>query len=277
MAGTQDTPTGPDLAQGIAVDQIVDGRMLAGRVDGEAVLVVRRGEEIFAVGATCTHYNGPLAEGILVDETVRCPWHHACFSLRTGVAVRAPAFATLPRWRVERRGDTVFVREKLEQGAAPARPSSGTGPDQIVIVGGGAAGFAAAEMLRREGFGGGITMLSADEAPPCDRPNLSKDYLAGSAPEDWIPLRDEAFYRDQNIALHLQARVSAIDPDGQRVVLEDGRSFPFHKLLLATGAEPVRLSIPGAELEHVRVLRTLRDSRAIIELRPVSRRSSTSR
>jgi NADPH-dependent 2,4-dienoyl-CoA reductase/sulfur reductase-like enzyme/nitrite reductase/ring-hydroxylating ferredoxin subunit len=273
MAGTQDTPSGPDLAQGIALGQISDGAMLAGRVDGEAVLLVRRGDEIFAVGATCTHYNGPLPEGILVGETVRCPWHHACFSLRTGVAVRAPALAALPRWRVERRGDTVLVREKLGEDAAPARPNAATGSQQIVIVGGGAAGFAAVEMLRREGFGGGIAMLSADDAPPCDRPNLSKDYLAGSAPEDWIPLRDEAFYREQAIDLHLQANVSAIDLDGQRVTLEDGRSFPFQKLLLATGAEPVRLSIPGAELEHVRVLRTLRDSRAIIDRAKVSRRA----
>jgi NADPH-dependent 2,4-dienoyl-CoA reductase/sulfur reductase-like enzyme/nitrite reductase/ring-hydroxylating ferredoxin subunit len=273
MAGTQDTPSGPNLAQGVAFDKISDGAMLAGQVDGEAVLVVRRGDEIFAVGATCTHYNGPLPEGILVGETVRCPWHHACFNLRTGAAVRAPAFAALPRWRVERRGDTVFVGEKLQEDAAPVRPNSGIGPERIVIVGGGAAGFAAAEMLRREGFGGGIAMLSVDEAPPCDRPNLSKDYLAGSAPEDWIPLRDESFYRDQNIDLHLQARVSAIDPDGQRVALQDGRTFPFHKLLLATGAEPVRLSIPGAELEHVRVLRTLADSRAIIDQAKVARRA----
>ena len=123
MTGTQDTPSGPDLAQGLALDKIADGAMLAGRVDDEAVLVARRGEEIFAVGATCTHYSGPLSEGILVGETVRCPWHHACFSLRTGVAVRAPAFAALPRWRVELRGDTVFVREKTRgRSAAPARP-----------------------------------------------------------------------------------------------------------------------------------------------------------
>src|SRR4051794_38300555 len=179
--------------------------------------------------------------------------------------------AKKPRRRVELRGDTVFVGEKLEEDATSARRNSGTDLEQIVIVGGGAAGFAAAEMLRREGFGGGVTMLSADDAPPCDRPNLSKDYLAGSAPEAWIPLRDEAFYREQAIDLHLQARVSAIDLDGQRVTLEDGRSFPFHKLLLATGAEPVRLSIPGAEREHVRVLRTLGDSRAIIDRAKVSR------
>ena len=273
MTGTQDSPSGPDLAQGLALDKIADGAMLAGRVGDDAVLIARRGEEIFAIGATCTHYSGPLSEGILVGETVRCPWHHACFSLRTGVPVRAPALAALPRWRVELRGDTVFVREKIEDEAAPARPKSAAHPDRIVIVGGGAAGFAAAEMLRREGFGGAITMLSADEALPCDRPNLSKDYLAGSAPEEWIPLRDEAFYREQDIDLHLGAKVSAIDPDSHRVVLDDGQSFPYQKLLLATGAEPVRLTVPGAEREHVRMLRTLADSRAIIERAKQSRRA----
>ena len=204
MTGTQDSPSGPDLAQGLALDKIADGAMLAGRVGDDAVLIARRGEEIFAIGAACTHYSGPLAEGFLVGETVRCPWHHACFSLRTGEAVRAPALDPRRRAGASNSGATrSSCARRSEDEAAPARPKSAAHPDRIVIVGGGAAGFAAAEMLRREGFGGAITMLSADEAPPCDRPNLSKDYLAGSAPEEWIPLRDEAFYREQDIDLHL--------------------------------------------------------------------------
>jgi len=90
--------TSPDLTLGVAIDAIADGKMLAGHVGEDAVLLARRGNEFFAVGASCTHYGGPLAEGLLVDDTVRCPWHHACFSLRTGEAVRAPALRPIACW-----------------------------------------------------------------------------------------------------------------------------------------------------------------------------------
>src|SRR5690606_13610667 len=134
---------------------------------------------LFAIGATCTHYGGPLVEGLLVDDTVRCPWHHACFSLRTGAALRAPALNPVACWRVERQGDRLYVREKAEPAAEPRRQASAATPASVVILGGGAAGHTAAETLRNEGYAGRITILSADEAGPCDRPNLSKDYLAG--------------------------------------------------------------------------------------------------
>src|SRR5215813_4689716 len=212
MAAEQSQPKGPDLTQGVALNDIADGAMLGGRVGDDAVLLARRGNELFAIGATCSHYGGPLAEGLVVGDTVRCPWHHACFSLRTGEAVRAPAFNPVSCWRAERRDGKVFVRERIEPAARP-RPDPGRGPgaksERVVIVGGGAGGFAAAEMLRREGFGGSITMLSADETAPYDRPNCSKDYLAGNAPEDWMPLRPPEFYREQSIDLALQAEATA--------------------------------------------------------------------
>src|SRR5499427_3316238 len=180
-------PTPPDLTQGISISEISDGGMLAGQVGGEAVLVARRGNELFAVSSTCTHYGGPLAEGLMVGDTVRCPWHHACFSLRTGEALRAPALNPVSCWRVEQRDGKAFVREKTET-PGPSRPRApAVAHKSIVVVGGGAAGNAAAEMLRREGYAGRITLLSADASPPCDRPNLSKNYLAGTAPEEWIP------------------------------------------------------------------------------------------
>jgi NADPH-dependent 2,4-dienoyl-CoA reductase/sulfur reductase-like enzyme len=143
----------------------------------------------------------------------------------------------------------------------------------MVIVGGGAAGFAAAEMLRREGFAGPVTLLSADDTAPYDRPNCSKDYLAGNAPEEWMPLRPREFYQEQSIELELRAEVTAIDASARQVTLADGRSLPFDKLLLATGAEPVRLDIPGADQPHVCVLRSLADSRAIIAKAQTARRA----
>src|SRR5690606_18344995 len=143
--------------------------------------------------------------------------------------------------------------------------SAATPPEKIVIVGGGAAGFAAAEQLRREHHEGSIVMLSNDDAAPVDRPNLSKDYLAGTAPEDWLPLRASSFYSKNGIDLRLQTSVDGIDPRAREVKLADGGSVPYDRLLLATGAEPVRLSIPGTDQPHVHTLRSLADSRAIIE------------
>ncbi len=236
--------------------------MLLGHVGADAVLLARRGDDVFAIGAICTHYQGALAEGLLVDDTVRCPLHHACFSLRTGEALRAPALNAVACWRVERSGESIFVREKVRQ---PSKRTANSGaPRSVVIVGGGAAGNAAAEMLRREGFDGSITMLSADDALPYDRPNLSKDFLAGTAPEDWIPLRSADFYEKKRIDVRLGARVASIDTARLAAVLTDGGRIECDALLLATGAHPVRLDIPGADLPKLHYLRTLDDSRAII-------------
>jgi NADPH-dependent 2,4-dienoyl-CoA reductase/sulfur reductase-like enzyme/nitrite reductase/ring-hydroxylating ferredoxin subunit len=263
----QSTPAGPDLAQGIPASDLPEGRMLTGHVGEEAVLLARSGAEIFAIGATCTHYGAPLADGLMVGDTVRCPWHHACFSLRTGEALHAPAFASVACWTVEQRDGRIFVRAKAKAAAhtraARAAPSVGS-PERIVIVGGGAAGFAAAEALRRQGYGGGLVMLSSEDAPPVDRPNLSKDYLAGNAPEEWVPLRPESFYAEAGIDLRLKATVSGIDVRNRRVALSNGDKIGYDRLLLATGAEPVRLSIPGADQPHVLTLRSLADCRAII-------------
>jgi len=263
MSDAPTGPIGPDLAQGVAADTLANGAMLGGHVGEDAVVLARRGDEFFALGATCTHYGGPLADGLMVDDTVRCPWHHACFSLRTGEALHAPALAPVACWSVERQGDKVFVRGKAPA-ARPIAIATTKPPRRIVIVGGGAAGFAAAEMLRRRQFDGQIVMLSDDDAAPVDRPNLSKDYLAGTAPEEWVPLRDDAFYADQKIDVRLKTRVDGIDARANEVVLADGSRVRYDRLLLATGAEPVRLPLPGIDLPHVHTLRTLADCRAII-------------
>jgi NADPH-dependent 2,4-dienoyl-CoA reductase/sulfur reductase-like enzyme/nitrite reductase/ring-hydroxylating ferredoxin subunit len=261
------TPPAPDFRQGFAIKDLPDGGSVLGRIDTEEAILIRRGDELFAVGAHCTHYHGPLADGLVVDDTVRCPWHHACFSLRTGEPLRAPALDPIACWRVERVGDTAFVREKL---AEPGPRDAGSSekrrraPASIVILGGGGAGLAAADMLRREGYDGKLTMLSADADPPSDRPNLSKDFLAGTAQDDWIPLRSPDFYSNRRIDLVLDSRVSALDVRQKRVQLAGGKTYGFDALLIATGADPVRLDIPGASDSQVRYLRTFADSRAIV-------------
>ncbi|WP_136617827.1 MULTISPECIES: FAD-dependent oxidoreductase [Mesorhizobium] len=274
MAQDQGKPTGPDLLQGIALADLPDGGKLVGHCGDDQVLIVRRGTEVFAVSATCTHYGGPLVDGLVTDDAVRCPWHHACFDLRTGEALHAPAFNPLACWAVEQRDGRIFVGEKRKR-TAPKPRSGGSRqvPENIVIVGGGAAGFAAAEMLRREQFQGGIIMLSDDQSPPVDRPNLSKDYLAGKAPEDWIPLRGEKFYSKNNIDLRLAMKAVHVDTRSREVVLADEGRVPYDRLLLATGAEPVRLAIPGTDLPHVHTLRSFADCKAIIERAATARRA----
>jgi NADPH-dependent 2,4-dienoyl-CoA reductase/sulfur reductase-like enzyme/nitrite reductase/ring-hydroxylating ferredoxin subunit len=261
--------SGPDLGEGVAASELPDGGVLLGHAQGEAVLLARRGHDVYAIGATCTHYGGPLAEGLVVDDTVRCPWHHACFSLRTGEAVRGPALNPVACFDVETRGGKLVVlgrREPLTTKRAAA------GPTSVVIVGAGAAGNACAEALRREGYAGPIALLGAEGTPPVDRPNLSKDYLAGTAPEEWMTVRDAEFYRTHNVDFAPSDRVAKIDLAGKRVVTAAGSSRPFGALVLTTGARPRRLSIPGSDGPNVLTLRTLGDSRAIIERAATAKR-----
>jgi NADPH-dependent 2,4-dienoyl-CoA reductase/sulfur reductase-like enzyme/nitrite reductase/ring-hydroxylating ferredoxin subunit len=270
MAEQQAQPSGPDLAQGVSLSEFA-GDTLLGHVGDQDVLLVRTGSEIFAIDAYCSHYHGPLAEGLVVGESIRCPWHHACFDLRTGEATCAPALTSLSVWQVEHQGDHIVVKQKREQPTS-RRTAGVAAPARIVIIGGGAAGFAAAEMLRRREFSGSIVMLSNDAAPPVDRPNLSKDYLAGSAPEDWLPLRPDGFYAQAGIDLRLDTEVNAIDSKARNVVIAGGATIAYDRLLLATGAEPVRLPIAGADQPHVHTLRTLADCRAIIDSAKDARR-----
>jgi NADPH-dependent 2,4-dienoyl-CoA reductase/sulfur reductase-like enzyme/nitrite reductase/ring-hydroxylating ferredoxin subunit len=271
MAEEQAPPTGPDLVQGVALSEF-GSETLLGHVGDQDVLLVRSGPEIFAIDAHCSHYHGPLADGLVVGDSIRCPWHHACFDLRSGEATRAPALSAIAVWQVEHEGDWIFVRHNREQ-PKPRSKGPVDVPGKIVIVGGGAAGFAAAEMLRRQAFRGSIVLLSNDATPPVDRPNLSKDYLAGSAPEEWLPLRPDGFYAEAGIDLRLESNVASIDTKARNVFIAGGGTIPYDRLLLATGAEPVRLPIPGADLPHVHVLRSLADCRAIIESAKGARRA----
>lgn len=258
----QRQPAGPDLTTGVALADVPEGGMIVGHVGNENVLLARHNGKPFALSAKCTHYGGPLDEGLIVGATVRCPWHHARFDLRSGEAIGAPALNPVSCWSVETDNGKVYVRERAEPRVTQRRPK--VSPSSVVIVGGGAAGEAAAEMLRQEGYDGPVTVLSDDTAPPCDRPNLSKDYLAGTAQADWIPLRSEKFYREHEIQLRLETTVAAIDPGSSEIRLADNGTLKYGKLLLATGAEPMRLQTRGADLPQVHYLRTQADAEAII-------------
>ena len=146
MNADQTQPAGPDLTKGIDAALLADGAMLLGHIGQDPVILARSGGEVFAIGAICSHYGGPLAEGLLVGDTVRCPWHHACFSMRTGEAVRAPALNPVACWSVETIDGRHFVR-RHELPSRAARLSSAGTPASIVILGGGAAAEAALETL----------------------------------------------------------------------------------------------------------------------------------
>jgi nitrite reductase/ring-hydroxylating ferredoxin subunit len=196
MAAQEEELSGPDLQAGVSDAEHGEGEMLLGHAAGEPVLLVRTADGVFAIGAACTHYGVSLAQGLLTGGTVRCAAHHAEFDVRTGEAVRAPALRPLPCWEVEARDGRLFVTRKREDAPTAAKPrcaSTSGEPESIVIVGAGAAGSAAAERLRREGYAGRLTLIGADPSAPYDRPNVSKDYLAGSAPEEWMPLWPEGF------------------------------------------------------------------------------------
>jgi apoptosis-inducing factor 3 len=262
MSGDEQGPTGPDLTKGVSAADVAEGAMLVGHVGEDDVLVTRVGGELFAIGAHCTHYHGPLGEGLVVGQTVRCPWHHAHFCLRTGEALAGPAIDPVAAWTAEARDGKVFVTAKATEPVA--KPKTSKGPRRILIAGGGAAGFAAAEMLRRRGFDGSVTMVSADADAPYDRPNCSKDYLAGEAPPEWMPLRGDSWYADNEIDLRLNTEIAALDLAANVANIRGGASIEFDALVLALGAEPQRPPIPGFDQPTVYTLRSLKDAGAII-------------
>ncbi|HET7435689.1 MAG TPA: FAD-dependent oxidoreductase [Thermoanaerobaculia bacterium] len=258
---TNEAPAGPDLEQGISVSELADGAMIAGHVGDDAVLLARRGDEWFALDAFCTHYHGPLAEGTMVGETLRCPWHHACFDLRTGSAAGAPAMRPLRTYAVQRDGDVVRV---LAQPRTIPAPVANSDVQHVVILGAGAAGSYAASELRRIGYGGRVTLLTRESRLPYDKPNLSKDYLAGRAHEEWIPLRSAAEYADDRVHLRLDTTVERIDVARSEIALQGGETLPFDRLILAPGAVALRLDVPTAPEARVHYLRTWSDADAII-------------
>ena len=267
-----DMTTGPDLQAGVRMSELADGALIAGHVGDDSVVLVRKGDELFALDAFCTHYHGPLAEGLLVGETIRCPWHHACFDLRSGSAVGAPAMRPLRVYSTVRDGEVVRVVAAAPKVESP-QPAAAPDPTHIVIIGAGAAGSFAASELRRTGFGGRVTLLTSDDRLPFDKPNLSKDYLAGRAQEDWIPLRAEADYADDHLDLRLGTTVDVIDPARGEITLTSGERVAFDRLILATGARPRHLDVPTAPDAHVFYLRTWADADALRTIAEAPRRA----
>lgn len=243
-----------------------DGQMQPFELEGKPVLLARVDGHYYATGGKCSHYGAPLHQGVLRDHALMCPWHHACFDIRSGERLEPPALNDLAHYPVRIENGTVVVTLPHDNATAPQGKADPAVQQTFVIVGGGAAGNAAAEALRRAGFRGKIIMLSAVSNVPVDRPNLSKDYLDGHAKPEWMPLRSDDWYAQHDIDLRLNVDVTRLDPTTQTLYLEPGGTVGYDKLLLATGATPRHLrDTPGSDLEGIFTLRNMGDADAIIK------------
>ncbi|PIE31510.1 NAD(FAD)-dependent dehydrogenase [candidate division KSB3 bacterium] len=250
------------------VSDIQAGEMKQISVEGGEILLVKTSNgTISALGAHCTHYDAELANGVLVEDTIVCPWHQACFCAKTGDLKHPPALDSLPSYEVEIRGEDIVVKlpEKLKRRRVSEKVSYDPERDSrtFVILGAGAAGNAAAQTLREDGFRGRIVMISREKCLPYDRPNLDKEYLVGNAPETWLPLRSEKFYQNRDIELQLGKTVIAVDIASKTLTFLDNETLPYDKLLLATGGTPRLLDIPGSELPNIYPIRTQEDAKAV--------------
>ncbi len=250
-----------DLTQWTSLEAAPDGGIVAGVVGEERVFVWRRGDQLKAYGATCPHLSGPLDKGLVADGRIRCPWHHASFDLATGEAASAPAFDALKAYAVAVEGNCFKVGAEEPAGRRFGARDASLGT--MAIVGGGAAGFAAADALRKLGWAGAISMVSEEADEPYDRTLLTKDYLEGTCGDDWMPIARHSL-SDLAVDFHGRARVQGIDAAGKRLRLANGDELTYAKLLLATGAAARRPNFPGGDLPNVMTLRSLSDCRRIL-------------
>jgi NADPH-dependent 2,4-dienoyl-CoA reductase/sulfur reductase-like enzyme/nitrite reductase/ring-hydroxylating ferredoxin subunit len=254
-----------------------DGDMKEISAGETKILLARVGDNFHAVSANCPHYGAPLAEGALCGTRVVCPWHHAVFNVVNGNLEDPPALDSLISYQVRVEGDRILVRlpEETEDRRTPvmAKYDPAVDPRQFVIIGAGAAGYAAAQALREEGFRGSVVMITREDRAPYDRPNLSKDYLHGHADPEWMPLRSEDFFKEHDIDLILKKEVTRVDARAKTIAFESGETMEYDALLVATGGTPVRLNISGGDLKNVCVLRSFSDADSIIETASRSRRA----
>ncbi|HEX8142304.1 MAG TPA: FAD-dependent oxidoreductase [Pyrinomonadaceae bacterium] len=248
--------------------ELENGEMKQVSAGGTDILLARIGGKYHAVGAYCTHYGAPLVEGALSNERIVCPWHHACFNVTTGDLEEPPALDALPCYGVRVEGESVIVSlpDEITDRRTPAMTKRDSSSDGrlFVILGGGAAGYAAAQALREDGFQGGVLMITREDRTPYDRPNLSKDYLQGHAEPEWMPLRADEFYAEHTIEVLRGKEVARVDAAGKTITFKDGDTLTCDSLLIATGGTPRRLNVPGSDMKNIFALRSYADTNAII-------------
>jgi len=260
-----------------SVDELKDGEMKQVDAGGTSILLARVNGKYYAVGAICPHYGGPLAEGALCGERIICPWHHASFDVKTGDLLEPPSFDALPRYEVKVEGArvNVAVPDEAEDRRTPTMAPRDARQDEraFVILGGGAAGYMAAQTLREEGFRGRVLMVTREDRLPYDRPNLSKDYLQGHAEPEWMPLRPDEFFNEHGIEVLRGREATQVDAKAKTIYFKGGDRLAYDALLVATGGEPRALQVAGSDLKNVLTLRSFADSDAIIAAAEQSKRA----
>ncbi len=248
-----------------SIGDLADGQMMKVTVGGEDALLARVEGRLYATAARCPHWGGPLPQGLLSGPRLLCPWHKATFDVRDGSLLEPPAMDSVASYAVRVAGDDVYVERPENEGASEGASGADVTSDSrlFAIIGGGAAAAAAAETLRHEGYCGRIVMISPETRVPYDRPNLSKDYMAGEVGPDMLPLRAPDFYAQSGIE-RVAARVTRLDVHSRRLELTDGDLLEPDAVLVASGAEPRRLPVPGGDLPGVFTLRTPEDADAIL-------------
>ena len=235
-------------------------------VAGVKLLLVRLPDGLHAVDALCPHAQAPLAEGALCGRRLVCPWHHSVFDVTDGALLDPPALDGLRAYPVRVEAGHVFVTlpEKPAEPPRVSDPAAAPGPGKtVVVIGAGAAGQAAAEALRGEGFAGRLVLIGREDDPPYDRTNLSKHFLTGDAGEDKLPLRPAGFLEGLNVERMVKT-VASLDAPEKTLRFADGSTLRYDGGLLAAGSLPKTLDVPGADLPGVWILRTVADARRLV-------------
>ncbi|MGB3767545.1 MAG: FAD-dependent oxidoreductase [Phormidesmis sp.] len=261
------------MAQKVAVcpvEALKEGEMRQFSVADEEVLLARFEDEFWAITPKCPHAGAALADGVMKDGRVICPWHNACFSLRSGAMIEPPALNDLAQYPTSIESGTVYVELPSSKDSdtagnkVPELANQGSDDRTFVIIGGGAAGCAAAQMLRQVKFEGRIVLVTASEEPPYDRTKLSKAYLQQDRAEDPDLLRPISFYRRYDITLKTAAKVTKLDAKTQTITYGSGETIQYDVLLIATGGAVKKIPIDGSDLGNVFTLRQAQDARAIL-------------
>ena len=251
----------------LSFSQLPAGHLHQVKVGKYDVLLANVGGEVYAVESKCSHYQLPLEKGALCEHRLRCPFHHACFDVRTGEQLEAPGMDGLARFSVRIEDGQIHVSEEPEATNGPEKLAaeisvapSGSTHYTYAVVGGGTAAAYAVEAIRAEDPSGSIVMLSREPLPPYDRTKVSKNFMQGDDAVETLPLREKDFYARIGVDFRAEARVQGLDLNKKTITLEDGTALTYDRVLLATGGEPRKLDVPGAELDGVITVREAADA-----------------
>ncbi|WP_116108980.1 FAD-dependent oxidoreductase [Lewinella sp. IMCC34191] len=251
----------------LSLSQLPEGHLHKAKVGDYDVLLANLKGEIYAVENKCSHYQLPLDGGSLCEHRLRCPFHHACFDIRTGEQLEAPGMDGLPRFEVTIKDDQIHVSDK---------PVDQNGPEKLVeaytgnasssdhytyaVVGGGTAAAYGVEAIRANDPEGSILMVSEEELPPYDRTKVSKAFMQGDDSVYTLPLRDAEFYQKIGVDFRGGAQVRSLNVQGNELTLSDGQTITYDRVLLASGAKPRQLKVSGSDLEGVCSVREAQDA-----------------